>query len=96
MDVFNDIQSVFAEAKMLFHWVAHRQMYIDLDISKEWGLAAMVYFLQGDPDEIPEKYQHLVEPIAFLSRMLTPAETRYWPTELELQALVWTVRRVRH
>ena len=28
--------------------------------------------------------------------MLTPAETRYWPTDLETAALDWLVRRMRH
>ena len=48
----------------------------------------MVYFLWSNPDKILKKYQHLVELIAFLSRIFTPTETRYWPIKLELQALV--------
>lgn len=35
-------------------------------------------------------------PIMFLSRLLTPAEKNYWPTELETAGLVWTVKKVRH
>lgn len=37
-----------------------------------------------------------IQPIIFLSRLLKPAETRYWPTELELAGMVWVVRKVRH
>ena len=37
-----------------------------------------------------------VQPILFLSKLLTDAETRYWPTELEVAALVWAIRKVRH
>ena len=28
--------------------------------------------------------------------MLTPTEAKYWPTELEIAALVWTVKKLRH
>lgn len=34
--------------------------------------------------------------IIFISRLLIPAETRYWPTELELAGLVWVLRKIRH
>ena len=37
-----------------------------------------------------------IEPILFLSKCLIPAETRYWPTELEVAGLVWVVKRIKH
>jgi hypothetical protein len=37
-----------------------------------------------------------VEPIMFLSRLLTPAEKQYWATELEVSCIVWVVRKIRH
>ena len=37
-----------------------------------------------------------IEPIMFLSRRLSPAEHRYWPTELEIAGLVWVLRKIRH
>ena len=37
-----------------------------------------------------------VQPICFLSKRLTDAETRYGPTELEMAGLVWAVRKLRH
>lgn len=37
-----------------------------------------------------------MQPILFLSRLLTDAETRYWPTELEIAGLVWVVKKIRH
>ena len=36
------------------------------------------------------------ETIMFLSRLLTGAEKNYWPTELEIAGIVWTLRKVRH
>jgi hypothetical protein len=32
----------------------------------------------------------------FLRKMLSVAERNYWPTELEVACLVWTIRRIRH
>ena len=37
-----------------------------------------------------------VQPILFPSRMLNTAEANYWPTELEIAGIVWTVKKVRH
>jgi RNase H-like domain found in reverse transcriptase len=33
------------------------------------------------------------KPTFLLSRTLTDAETRYWPTELEVACLVWTIKK---
>jgi hypothetical protein len=37
-----------------------------------------------------------IQPIMFLSRLLTPAEKNYWPTELETAGLIWVIKKVRH
>lgn len=37
-----------------------------------------------------------IEPILFLSKCLSPAESGYWPTELEMAGIVWTIRKVHH
>ena len=37
-----------------------------------------------------------IEPVLFLSRAISPAESVYWPTELEMAGMVWVVRKVRH
>ena len=37
-----------------------------------------------------------IEPILFLSKLLNDAEKQYWPTELEVTGLVWTIRKIRH
>ena len=35
-------------------------------------------------------------PILFLLRLLKEAETRYWPTELEIAGFCWTVAKLRY
>lgn len=53
--------------------------------------------MEGDPnDQAAEFPRHKVEPILFLSKLLTPAERNYWPTEMETAGLVWVVRKTRH
>lgn len=37
-----------------------------------------------------------VEPIMFLCRLMSSAESRYWPTELEVADLVWVLGKIRH
>ena len=32
----------------------------------------------------------------FLSRLLKDAETRYWPTEMEIAGIVWVLTKIRH
>ncbi|SLM33892.1 reverse partial [Lasallia pustulata] len=32
----------------------------------------------------------------FLSKMLSTAESHYWPTELEMAGLVWAIKKLRH
>jgi hypothetical protein len=37
-----------------------------------------------------------IRPVMFMSKSLTDAESRYWPKELEVAYIVWTVRKIRH
>lgn len=58
-------------------------------------MGAMVYhFKKPSNNEFPVRSN--IEPLLFISRLLTPAETRYWPTKLELAGLVWVLRKTRH
>lgn len=62
----------------------------------------MIYHIVGDPQPImvgnkaqpfPQKP---VQPILFLSKGLTEVESRQWPTELEMNGVVWVTRKIRH
>ena len=37
-----------------------------------------------------------VQFILYLSKLLNKAEQNYWPTELEMAVLVWTVKKIHH
>lgn len=93
LDAFHHLQSIFARPKMLVHFDSTRQLFADIDASKEFGFGVMIYHSKSHKlPPIPAS----VEPILFLSRMLTSAETRYWPTGLEVACLVWMVKKIRH
>ena len=96
---FQTIQQEFASPKFLYHFNKAKQLYVDVDASKERGIGAAVYHIHGEDTHVdlskppgPTK----VQPVLFLSRRLTPAETRYWPTELEIAGVVWVIRKIRH
>jgi len=92
LDAFQDLQGAFKAPTFLVHFDRHRQLYIDLDASKVWGFAAMVYH-KTDDNEVKRS---AVQPIMFLSRNINTAERNYWPTELEVAGIVWVVKKTRH
>ena len=91
---FRDLQEAFSSPTFLIHFDPSRRLYIDLDASKEWGFAAMIYHVIGDPEDSFPRTD--VQPILFLSKMLNQAEQNYWPTELEVAGIVWVIKKVRH
>ena len=52
---------------------------------------------QRSADNRPPNSPHALQgqPVLFLSKTLSSAERRYWPTELEVACLIWTVCHVR-
>ena len=93
LDAFHHLQSLFAQPTTLTHFVPTRQLFMDIDASKDWGFGVMIFHSKGE--KIPPSAAS-VEPILFLSKMLTDGEKRYWLTELEIACFVWAVRKVRH
>ena len=95
---FDEVQTNFRHPRFLHHFNPERRLYVDLDASKERGFGVMVYHIKGD--EIADKAKGIpgtsVEPIMFLSKLLSDAERNYWPTELEVAGLVWTIKKIPH
>lgn len=68
---------MFRRPSNLSHHDAVRQLYIDIDVSKEFGFGTMLYH-RSDGDAVGPKG---AKPILFLSKMLTDTERNYWSTE---------------
>lgn len=56
--------------------------------------ATIFYFKAPPTSDFPSCNN--IELIMFLSRLLTPSETRYWPTELEMAGLVLVLQKNCH
>lgn len=106
LEAFHNLQQHFKDPLFLCHHNPERTLFIDQDSSKERGHGIMAFHNQYDNPSYkgtaPPNWQktppqpHQIQPILFLSRMLSSAETKYWPTELEMSGLVWAVRKLRH
>ena len=84
--------------RFLVHFSPKRPLFADCDASKARGVGAVIYHIKGDQILKDGEYSSMnfVELIVFLSRLLTEAEQRYWPIELELAGLIWLVQKIRH
>lgn len=91
---YEDLQLALGKRQKLTHFNPKRVLYMDVDSSKESGIGGILYHVRTDCEGYPTRPN--IEPITFLSRLLVSAETRYWPTELELAGLVWMLRKTRH
>ncbi len=62
----------------------------------------MIYYIKeneiadGPLDHTVANNHYKIQPILFLSKLLTGAESRYWPTELKITYLVQIIRKIRH
>lgn len=95
---FHALQEALCRPTMLVHHNPDRVLWIDLDASKEFGFGA-VGFHAVTEDALPQgkwPTSTSMQPILFLSRLLTTAERNYWPTELEIAGFVWVIKKLRH
>ena len=95
LDSYRQLQKAFSKTKLLIHHDSTRTTYVNVDAFKRRDFGVVIYHLKPGADPNNLKVSE-IELIMFLSRMLTSAEERYWPTELEMAGLVWVVRRARH
>jgi len=91
-NTYNDVMDALASRQRLYHVVDDQPIYAFLDSSKEYGTGLAVYQLTGDPQVYSKS--RLV-PLHLMSKPLTDAKTRYWPTHLEMSGLVWAAKRMR-
>ncbi len=95
---FQSIQETLSQPSPLVHHDPGKILWIDLDASKEFGFGAMIFHTTSNETLLEGRWPSTtsVQPILFLSRLLTPAERNYWPTELKIAGFVWVVKKMRH
>ena len=90
----------FSELIFLIHFDKHRQLYIDLNISKQWDFATMIYHVKDnlkiDYTKLVNISQIFVQLIIFLNRFLNVAKKNYCLIELEITTIIWTIKKIRH
>ncbi|KAF5971878.1 TY3B-TY3B protein [Fusarium bulbicola] len=94
---FQTIQEQIASGKGLVHLDPKKRLFLQLDASIQRGFGAVLYhvkdgYIWKEGSHIPS---NVTMPICFISKTLTAAETRYGPTELEMAALVWAMKRLK-
>ena len=95
VEAFHDVQQVLAEKPRLYHMRYDRPVHAFLDSSQEYGTGLAVYQEEDfDPERTGYRKTNLV-PLHFLSKPLSVAEKNYWPTDLEMSGLVWSVKKLR-
>ena len=98
IDSFNQIQKVFFKANFLHHFDTRKTLFADIDAFKIYDFEIMIYHLKNDKflnnTMILKSFE--IELILFLSRMLSIVEHKLFSIELEMTALVWTMKRIRH
>ena len=92
------LQEALTKPTMLIHFNKDKDLWVDLDTSKEFGIGVIVFHLRDGTTVPLGKWpaRTSIQPIMFLSRLLSSAEQNYWPTELETAGLVWTLKKIRH
>ena len=95
---FHALQEVLSRLTTLVHHNTNKTLWIDLDASKEFGFGIVAFHTAGE-NILPERKwlsSTSMQPILFLSRLLTAAEKNYWPTKLEIAGFVWVIKKLRH
>src|SRR5216117_1394480 len=78
-ETFENIQKFFDKFNFLHHQNSNCQLYVDLDVSKQFEFDVMIYYMQDDKNKllnhITKKNHSKIQSIFFLSKLFTNAET---------------------
>lgn len=99
---FEDLRNALTSSPAVRHYDPTKKVWAFLDASQLYGFGLAVY-QQSDQAEPGAAEEHPIDPakadlhpIMFLSKELSGPESRYWPTEMEMSALVWAVKKIQN
>lgn len=87
MQAWNALKSALIDAPTLAFPDFSRDFILYCDGSKERGYGTALHQLD---------HKGIERPVLFISKQLNAHELRYWPTELELGCLVWSIDKLQH
>lgn len=85
---FKELKNRLCSAPVLAFPDFERPFHLYVDGCKQKGFGAALH--QFDLSDPPVE-----RPVLYISKTLSPAEHRYWPTELETAALVWALQKLQ-
>ena len=92
---FRLLQESFSSHNFHVHFDMKSKIYVDLDTSKERGFDVLVYHIDRNTGGDDFSKAHM-KSILFLSKSLNGAESKLWPTELEVAGLIWMIQKMRN
>lgn len=101
---FQAIKNALTKHTTLYYFNVDKYLFINFNVSG-YGIGVTIYQItnkalskiqnkKGNLSTFPPKT--VIRPIAFISRTLSDAEKKYWPTEMEIAGFVWSLRKTRH
>ena len=104
LKVFEILQNLFKVSIFLAHFNSEQQLYINVNAFKQYDFSAIIYHVQDDSDlnliSVDAKVMkfpcHKIQPILFLSKLLTSVKRNYWFIKMEIASLIWVVCKTRH
>ena len=91
------LQSLFSKFFYLIHHDSKRQIYVNLNVNKEFEIDVVVYHIKKDFIKLNEySVKSFIQSIMFLFKLLNSIETRYWSIEMKIADIIWILRKIRH
>ena len=94
LDSFYQLQNFFFRLTILIYYDLKRQLYTDINASKEFSFRAHIYYMKKSHGSTSD--QKSMKLILFLSKSLVNTEIHYWLTELEVIDLIWLIQKICH
>ena len=95
-EIFYQLQNLFSRPMIFYYFGFKLQLFIDFDVSKEFGIDEHVYYVFIDLKHFQNKFfnkknfhskKNKMKSIMFFNRELIDAKIRYWPIEIKVAAL---------
>ena len=98
MNVYEQIQKIFARNFFFFFFNHTKVLFIDINTFKRWKFDARIYYNKFNFHYLSEEYSKKfdIQSVLLFSRLLINFETKYWSIELKMTELIWIVKRIRH
>ena len=102
---FYQLQNLFSRSIIFYYFDFKLQLFINFDVLKKFGIDEHVYHVFINLKHFQNKFfnkknsyskKNEMKSIMFFNRELIDAETRYWPTEIKVAALVWIIKKIKH